>query len=255
MFTAGCVLTCCGGMTPGAVAANQSIRGASVPGSCGFLASAKIRGMRLSAALLYLTLAPLWLLAQEADAISTSLCEIAKDPPAFDGRLVRVRGTIVSGFEVFTLTDQTCGSDFRIWLDDADSPPSAATEYALISSLAAAKQPEKLTWIAMKKRRPITFKKDAELKKLESYLTKQFKPERGSRCIGCPLYSVTVTITGRFDHSDRRLKAFRDKDSKIVGFGAVAFGHLGAWESRLVMESVSDVAATKIDPSIYKPKQ
>jgi hypothetical protein len=161
----------------------------------------------------------------------------------------------VSGFEVFTLADKACGSDFRIWLDVTDSPPSAATEYASISSVADAKHPEKLTWVAIEKRLPVTLNHDAEVKKLESYLTKEFTPERGSRCVGCPLYSVTVTITGRFDHSDRRLKAFRDKNGKIVGFGAVAYGHLGAWQSRLVMGSVSEITATKIDPSIYKSRQ
>jgi hypothetical protein len=202
----------------------------------------------------YLALALVRLPAQVNDPISTSLCEIAKGPAGFDGKFVRVRGTILSGFEVFTLTDKSCGSDFRIWLDDTDSRPSAAVEYALINSIADAKEPDELTWVGLANRQPIKLTKDAELKKLEGYLTKQFKPEPGSRCVSCPLYSVTVTITGRFDHSDRRLKAFRDKDGKVIGFGAFAYGHLGAWQSRLVIESVSDIAATKIDPAIYKPK-
>jgi hypothetical protein len=102
---------------------------------------------------LHLRPVPTW--AQANDPISTTLCEIAKDPSAFDGKLIRVRGTIISGFEAFTLTDKTCASDYRVWLESKEPPLSKAAEYALIESLADLQHPEKLTWVPVQIRPPV----------------------------------------------------------------------------------------------------
>ena len=66
---------------------------------------------------------------------------------------------------------------------------------------------------------------------------------------------MAATFTGQLDYADHRLKAYRDKGRKVIGAGGGGFGHLGAWDLRLVVESVSDVVATKIEPAIYQPKK
>jgi hypothetical protein len=190
------------------------------------------------------------------DPISITLCQIVRNPEQFDGKMVRVRATVVTGFEASILNDNTCGSDASVWFSYGDDrhTPSAATEYALISSLPDIKYPESLHWRPVEVRPLITVKADSEFKRFDSYLSKQFKPKGRNLCISCPLYSVTATFTGRLDFADHRLRAFRNRDGKVIGAGGNGFGHLGAWDVRLVMESVSDVLATKIDPAIYKPK-
>ncbi|MFO0366043.1 MAG: hypothetical protein ACK55F_15355 [Acidobacteriota bacterium] len=55
---------------------------------------------------------------------------------------------------------------------------------------------------------------------------------------------------GRIDYADHRLRAYRNKDGKVIGVGGNGFGHLGAWNIRLVMESVSDVVAI---PQLTRP--
>lgn len=101
----------------------------------------------------------------------------------------------------------------------------------------------------------ITVKADSEFRKLDSYLSKQFKPKGRNLCISCPLYSVTAAFTGRFDYTNRGLRAYRDKDSKVIGAGGGGFGHLGGYDSQFVMQSVSEVVAIKIDAAVYKPKK
>jgi hypothetical protein len=63
---------------------------------------------------------------------------------------------------------------------------------------------------------------------------------------------VVATITGRFDHSDTPLAAFRNEKTGSVKYHFAGFGHLNAALSQLVMQSVSEVVATPIDPATYK---
>ena len=201
-------------------------------------------------------LSPAWT-ANERPLIVATLCEIANDPDRFNGKMIKVRATVLSNFEVSLLSDSGCGLDSSVWFTygDARHTPSAATESAPITSLADLKRPESLTWSPMEPSAVITVKEDSEFRKLDSYLSKQFKPKGRNLCISCPLSSVTAVFTGRFDHTNRRLRAYRDKDSKVIGAGGSGFGHLGGYDSQFVMHSVSEVVAVKIDPAVYKPKK
>jgi hypothetical protein len=73
----------------------------------------------------------------------------------------------------------------------------------------------------------------------------------GGRCQDCPLYRITVTANGRFDYFVSQNVALRaNPTEKAVGISAGDVPLL-----RLVLESVSDVAATPIDPSVYLEKK
>jgi hypothetical protein len=45
-----------------------------------------------------------------------SFCDVAKDPKSFDGRMIRVRGTMSVGFENFQLYSPDCRDDQSIWV-------------------------------------------------------------------------------------------------------------------------------------------
>src|SRR5262245_15139795 len=103
------------------------------------------QGMRISVLAL---LCPVLSVASWAASgpIPTTLCQILKSPEQFHRTMVRVRATVVAGFEASILNDKTCGSDASVWFSYGDDrhTPSTATEYALISSLADIKYPESL---------------------------------------------------------------------------------------------------------------
>lgn len=40
-----------------------------------------------------------------AQTVQTSVCEITRSPASFDGKMVRLRATVVSGFEAFGIRD------------------------------------------------------------------------------------------------------------------------------------------------------
>ncbi len=111
--------------------------------------------------------------------------------------------------------------------------------------------PEKLAWKPVPALQPIVLRRDKAYRRCWKLVDKQCKV-RGSKS-PCHGYQVMATFTGRFDYSDGRLIVTRDAASRrIVGIGATRFGHLGGWNSQLVVQSVSDVVAETIERSEYK---
>ena len=50
--------------------------------------------------------------------LQTSLCEVLKDPGAFDHKLILVTGSVSRGFEDFTLSSEDCPNDPKfVWLE------------------------------------------------------------------------------------------------------------------------------------------
>ena len=56
------------------------------------------------------------LAAVQAAPMDVPGCDLAKSPKAFDGKLIRVRGTLTVHFENFTLSIPNCDTRQGIWL-------------------------------------------------------------------------------------------------------------------------------------------
>lgn len=151
----------------------------------------------------------------------TTICELVKDPARFNGRTVRVRGTVFLGRESSVLLDKTCSA--QVWL---------AGPYTTYLVLGITPLPNE---------RPVKVENESEYRKLARYLSKEYRPKDGSRCLSCPLYEVTLTVNGRFDHVS---------DGEFDAKGG--FGHLNAYQSQLSIRSVSEVVAKPIDTSGYE---
>ena len=151
-----------------------------------------------------------WASVQEqtaTDAIKTSICDLAKAPAQFNGKLVQVRATIFLGFESSQLIDRDCSAS--IWL------AGPRTTYLTIGGTPLPGEP------------PVQLENEAEYRKMVDYLKKEYQPKYGSRCISCPLYKVVATIKGRFDHVN---KDGLDARTRLL----TGFGHLNAYESQVV---------------------
>lgn len=188
--------------------------------------------------------------AHADDPIQTTLCELVRSPERFDGKMVQFVATIGIGFEASLLVDDSCSA--RIWLSVGEPPAFGKLEYAEIHSIYDIKAPEGLDWKPLPLPRPVFLSRDRAYHHLQKYLGKEFKPkDRHERCVSCPLYSVSASVVGRFDHTDRKLRMVRGKDADKVP-SSMGFGHLNSWDSQLVLQSVSDVVAKPIDRSVYE---
>ena len=176
--------------------------------------------------------------------MDTTVCDVVKKPEAFDGKIVRIKGTVFAGFDEFVIkdaTDPNCGFTVNaIWLDYPAGTKGKAGPAAMLTM-----QPAKnfTGTITPPTRAAVTLDKSKDFKQFDSLLAQ--KHEKGAdMCLGCTRYEVTATLVGRLDSvADATLK--RDASGKIVGFGG--FGNMNAYPARLVLESVSDVTPKEID--------
>jgi hypothetical protein len=177
-----------------------------------------------------------------AQAVETTVCAVLKNPRAFDGRMVRIKGIVVAGLDQFVLNDGDCGRQVNsIWLAWPQGAKARSGPLAMLDLEPARNFAGTVTPAA---RPPVTLQKDKAFRQFDSALAQQHRSPSGL-CLACPKYDVQATITGRLDGVDDA--AVRRENGKIAGLGG--FGNANAYAARLVIQSVSDVTPKEIDYS------
>lgn len=179
----------------------------------------------------------------QAQVKDTTVCAILKNPVAFNGKMVRIKGTVSAGFDQFIVRGPNCGQKVDgIWLAYPKGTKGKAGPDALLELQPAHNFKGKYT---APERTPVRLNKDKAFKNFDKLLSKEHH-KGANMCMGCRDYEVSATLVGRLDGvADASLK--RDSSGKIVGFGG--FGNLNAYPARLVLQSVSNVTPKKIDYS------
>jgi hypothetical protein len=178
-----------------------------------------------------------------AQAVDTTVCAIVKNPKSFDGKIVRIKGTVVAGFDQFSVKDSSpCGYPVdSVWLSYPQGTKAKSGPLAIVQVQPA----HNFTGTyAAPTRTPVTLDKSKDFKQFDNLVSQAHS--KGGMCLGCPRYEVTATLVGRLDGVDSALLQ-RDKAGKIIGFGG--FGNMNAYPARLVLQSVADVTQKEIDYS------
>ena len=178
-------------------------------------------------------------LCLHAQAVDATVCDILKNPASFNGKIVRVKGTVVAGFDQFAIQGKDCGQRVdAIWLSYPEGTKGKAGPAALLELQAAKSFSGNVDAV---NRAAVTLDKSKDFKQFDSALAAQYKGN--GMCLGCGKNAVTATLVGRLDGvADATLR--RD-GGKIVSFGG--FGNLNAYAARLVLQSVSEVGVQAID--------
>jgi len=178
-----------------------------------------------------------------AQAVDTTVCAVLKNPASFDGKTVRIKGTVVAGFDQFVVNDGDCGKDVNgIWLA---YPPGAKAKSGPIAMVELEPAHNFAGKVAPETRPAVSLTRDKAFKQFDSLLA-QHHDQSGGLCLGCPRYQVQATLVGRLD-AVATAEVQRDGSGKIVGLDG--FGNLNAYPARLVLESVTDVTPKEIDYS------
>jgi hypothetical protein len=161
-----------------------------------------------------------------------------KEPQRFSGARVTVRARVQIGFEDFQLLPGDCDGRAidSVWLEYGRGPK---------------KQPTVWCCGDMVPRDRLALRQNADFHKFHRYLTAQSRAA-GCHELECLLYKVTATITGRFDAAAPQ--PCPGDDGRRCCFGSGGFGHFGMACARVVIESVSEVAADPVDSKVYKTK-
>ncbi len=176
-----------------------------------------------------------------AQAIDATVCDILEKPQSFNGKIVRIKGTVSSGFDQFVIKADDCKHHIdNIWLSYPEGTKAKSGPAALLQLQPARNFNGTVTPVD---RAPVTLDKSKDFKQFDSMLATPYKG--GGICLGCAKYEVSATLTGRLDFAAPALQ--RDASGKITAISG--FGNLNAWPTRLVLQSVSDIALHEIDYS------
>jgi len=177
-----------------------------------------------------------------AQAVDTTVCEILKNPVSFNGKIVKITGTVAAGFDQFVIKGADCGQKVdAIWLSYPEGTKAKAGPAAVLEL-----QPAKNfsgTVADAEQRAVVTLEKSKDFKQFDSLLSAPFKGD--GLCLGCGRYTVTATLVGRLDGVKAGI--MRDKEGKITAING--FGNLNTYSARLVLQSVSGVTQQEIDYS------
>jgi len=184
------------------------------------------------------------------EPIKTTFCELVRDPARFSNKFVEIRSELVSRFQWEGFVDETCSAKIQVgahyFLGALMMPPG---QYAFTTIDDDLTHPERLTWRPIEPRLPVHLKKDGNYRVFRKYSDTKFKWPDGGQCQDCPLYRITVTADGRFDYFASQTVAVRANPvEKAVAFTTVKPDLPLLW---FVLQSVSDVSTTPIDPSVY----
>jgi len=140
--------------------------------------------------------------------MKADICEVAKNPEPFSGKLIELSGDVNSSFEQFTLTGRCKDTSLAVWLSFPDGvEPESRPDFRL------------------------------EKDNIEELFEEALKAQGGGllhRAERPANLKISATLVGRLD-GPGRLITRNEKGEKIVRNG---LGHLNAYSLRLVIRSV-----------------
>ncbi len=166
-------------------------------------------------------------------AVEATPCDVLSRPMEFNGKTVRVSGTVQTGLDDFVLRAPGCSgtplsSPQAIWIDyprGTHGKAGPAMRIALAVSGAAATPSAPA----------VALDRGHDFEHFDAALSSPL-PSRGL-CLGCAKSSVAATLTGRID----AVPVARIVRTGAQYSSAAGFGTLNRYRVRLVLESVSNV--------------
>jgi hypothetical protein len=175
-----------------------------------------------------------------AQIMDSTVCDILANPQAFDGKIVRIRGVVISGFEEFVVKGYGCNQIVNaIWLAYPEGTKGKAGPAAFLRLQLAKNHPVSVPNV---RRAPIRLDKDKDFKVFDNLLSTPAKTK--GICLGCVKSTVTATLVGRLDGA-KDTGLIRDNGGRVIGLSG--FGNLNRYPARLVLQSVSEVSSNEID--------
>jgi hypothetical protein len=146
-----------------------------------------------------------------------TVCEVAKDPAAFDNKFVRLRATLVEGFEISAIEDpqnRKCGA---LWFTYPGSGPEAMMS---ISGL-----------LPTVPRPAVHLKRNHQFKRFQKLAdAKMYPRQERALCEGCNRYELTSLMVGLVE---------------FAGPGR-GFGHMNSFPVQFVLKSVERTSVSDL---------
>jgi len=185
------------------------------------------------------------------EPLNVKICELAREPASFAGKLVQFRSEFISRFQWEGVADESCSAKIQVGvfhvLDDLNPEQG---EYAFTTLSDDNTHPERLDWKPIQPPLPIHLKLDDSYRRFRQYADTKFKWLDGGVCQDCPLYRIELTAIARFDYFETQTVSVR-ANPQTKAFGYSAGEDPNAPLLRLVLQAIVDVSATPVEPSTY----
>lgn len=177
-----------------------------------------------------------------AQIMDSTVCDILANPQSFDGKIVRIKGVVIAGFEEFAIRGAGCNQMVNaIWLAYPEGTKGKAGPVVSLRLQLGKNNPANVTNVH---RAPIALDKNKDFKNFDTLLSTPAKTN--GMCLGCVKFTVTATLVGRLDGA-QGTGLTRDSSGRVTGIGG--FGNLNRYSARLVLQSVSEISSQEIDYS------
>jgi hypothetical protein len=178
--------------------------------------------------------------------LDTTICEIEKDPTAFNNKLVRVRGIVLIGSEYSTIDDEACPPGMGLWFELGGGGSSPG----LVATIGGGSRPGSedadgriVPPFAVKLVRDANFIKFDRLIRATIRANKQAAQSESGEYI---FHGVTATFVGRIDGVSPEIHAFHLKRKPMDKLDYLGFGQAGQFDAQLVVRSVENDAVTSV---------
>ena len=168
----------------------------------------------------------------QTPVVDATPCDVLSRPMEFNGRTVRISGTVQTGLDDFVMrapgcTGTTLSSPQAIWIDyPRGTHGKAGPAMRIALTVSGASAPVATAAV---------LDRGHDFERFDAALSVPL-PSRGI-CLGCARTAVTATLTGRIDAVPvARIVRAGARYSTAAGFGT-----LNRYRARLVVESVSNV--------------
>src|SRR5882672_5060880 len=130
-----------------------------------------------------------------AQIVDSRVCDILASPQSFDGKIVRIKGVVIAGFEEFAIKGTGCNQLVSaIWLAYPEGTKGKAGPAAFLRLQLAKNGPAAVTKVS---RASVTLDKNKDFKDFDNFLATPAKVN--GLCLGCVKYTVAATLVGRLD--------------------------------------------------------
>ena len=158
--------------------------------------------------------------------VDTTVCEVAKEPAAFDNKLVRLRATLAGNFEISSIRDPVHSDCESMWFTFPGSGPTAYVSFS--------------TGEPPKPRPSVQLKKDKNFREFQKYTdARMYSRQRDSLCMDCPRYEVTAVMVGLVE---------------FAGGSGRGFGHMNMFPIQFVLHSIEKTTVKDLAPN-YDPAE
>ncbi|MEJ2246811.1 MAG: hypothetical protein P8Y80_12150 [Acidobacteriota bacterium] len=188
-----------------------------------------LRSIRLFLMIIFIGSTPIY--GEEEKLLEVSVCDLQKDPDAYNHRLIQVQGRISHEFEDFTLHDDRCADNNEPWLMYGGDGPNDITYCCGLNT--GSKEKVNIEGF------DVPFKRDSIAERFINILN-SYRINKKAKIVYLetdPSFSVTATIIGRF---------FAGNKTGIPGRG---YGHMGCCSLLVIQQILSiDKIVTNIKP-------